>query len=249
MTAEITPIRTLQPEEGEYTERPFGNQARLLAVKDRLGFYPQTHTELSTTINLMGREGHPNPVLAHLNEIAIHQHKIHRKKQTDAAGSAETLRRIVHNFEDYAANAVNESHSVELFVDAVGSMQINPRRGFVSAFPTSDWRYDGNLRAAFTALTRQVETAEYAHSHPDAPSPLGDKKLIDMTTNEDRVVRIEDALKSYRVNDLLKLSEAVQESQENRLSFWIAQLEGAKSHIFARNVAVDALAHLREVRE
>ncbi len=85
-------------ERGElFLEQP----ERLKVIKEQLAFYPQSNDEATRIVTLIGRGGQEYPTLRHLDEEYAHQRKAH-------ADAPAAVRSIVHQFEDYAGNAVNE---------------------------------------------------------------------------------------------------------------------------------------------
>jgi len=212
---------------------------RVKAIKEHLGFYPQSNDEASRVTGLIGREDQSYPVLRHLDEVYKHQ----RTAGADAPGA---IRSLVRGFETYAGNAVNELHYMDTFLGELSQINPNNRAGFTSIFPVDDWRYDNTQIAAFTSMSRYLETDHFAETETD--DRLGKRQLIDLTSGEARVERIVENLQVLRASNLKKVATAVEHNQQNRLAFWTEQLEASKKHLFARNVASAALSEINRIQ-
>lgn len=209
--------------------------ARIKAVKEHLGFYPQNNKELSRIVTLLGRASHTNSVLAHLDEVYKHQ----RDAQADAPAA---LRSIIRSFEEYAGNALNERSYMETFLGFISSANPSRLSGFTTVFPTENWESDGTMRATFTALTRHIETEHFAET--EEKDSLAKDNLIDNLAEADRVQRIIETLGPLRISSLERTAQAVDICQEKRFTFWVDKLKASRSHFFSRQAASIALREL-----
>ena len=213
----------------------FSRPARIKAVKEHLGFYPQNNDELSSIIAIVGRSPRERPVLSYLDEVYKHQ--------LDAGADAPaTLRLVVHSFEDYAGNAIDERSYAEGLLATIRASDPNLLTGFTRLFPTENWENDHTLRATFTALARYIQTGQFAEA--GEIDSLVKENLIDETTGYDRVGRIIGTLGLLRVSSLKRTAAAMRDSQEKRFAFWADKLEASKSHLFVRDIADAALRNL-----
>jgi hypothetical protein len=219
--------------EATYLHRP----ERLKTIKEQLGFYPQSNEEMARVISLMGREGQFNPVLVHLDEIYKHQRKV-------GADAPRALRSVVRSFGEYAGNALNERSYMETFSTYMDELRPNPLTRFDALFPAEAWKDNGTMRAVFTSLGRYVETTNFVEDAGD--DTLGKKELIDYTTGDERVQHITDTLGALRISSVQRTARAVSTHQENRFTFWMDQLELSKRHLFARELASEALKELTD---
>lgn len=235
MTAEIIPIRpSTKRAEDEKSETLLGRPERLFLIKDQLGFYPHSNDEASRITSLITKQGQFK-ALAHLNEVYIHQ----RRAGSDAPA---TLRLIVHKFDEYAGNALNEGEYMKAFTQQFDYADADSSAHFTEIFPVASWEHDGIMRAAFTAMGRHLETEAFAVR--GMHDKLGKRDLIDYTAGDERIERILEALGGCDGASLEALSAAVGQSEEKRLEFWMKQLETSKKHWFVREVATRALENL-----
>jgi hypothetical protein len=230
----IEPISRPEQKDDSFLSRA----ERVRTIKDTFGFYPQSSTEMSQATALIGREGQPYPVLSYLSEIYQHQRKA-------GADAPRAVRSLVRSFDEYAGNAVNEAQYMELLHDQLSVQDVNNRTGFRTLFPIEDWQYDATEIATFSVVSRHLETSHFAETGTD--DRLG-KHRIDLTAGNERIDRIRENLDVLRIADLKRLAVSIQANQENRLEFWIEQLEASKRHLFARDVAEVALAELQRIR-
>lgn len=240
MTAEIIPIRGAeQPTELIEKKTYVGRPERLRTLSHELGFYPHNNDEASRAMGLLGRSETEFPALTYLNEIAIRSRK-------ENANGPSALRAVVHKFDEYAGNALNELTYTENLIESLQEKTPSNFSSFATLFPLEDWKNDGTMKAAFTALTRHIETREFVENEGD--DSLGKRHLVDYTMGEERENRIISTLSKVRAGELNRTAEAVRASEENRFSFWVEQLEVSRRHLFARETATIALQSLIEAQ-
>ena len=240
MTAEIIPLfDTEQASEVLNKKEYIGKPDRIKTIKEELGFYPHSNDEASRVMGLLGRSEQAYPALSYLNEIAVHQ----RKFSTNIPGA---LRAVVHKFDEYAGNALNEVSYMDTFIHQFKERSPNNFASFSTILPLPEWQHDSGVKAALTAIARHIETREFAEN--EGNDSLGKRDLIDYTLGEDREARIISTLSKTRAGNLIRTAEAVRSSQENRFAFWMEQLDVSRRHLFARETATIALRSLTEAQ-
>ncbi len=239
MTAEIISIQdAIDQIEKDGRISVLSRPERVKAIKEQAGFYPQSNEEASRATTLIGREGQSNPTLRHLDEVYAHQ----RRYKADAP---EALRSVVRSFEEYAGNAVNELYYTESFLESMNALAPHNLASFATIFPTEDWEHDNTTIATFTAMTRYLETEQFAETEND--DRLGKRELIDYTSGEQRIERIIDTLGVLRATSLQRTARAVKTNQEHRFDFWVDKLEASRRHLFVRDIAGVALEELYRI--
>ena len=240
MSADIQPLKeriTRLETKGELSS--LSRSERLQMIHRELGFYPQSNDEASDAEALMGQADQAFPTLQYLNIISAHQHKYE-------ADASKSVRAIVHTFGDYAGNAMNEAFYMEQFIERLSDMKPNNFTSFANLYPTSEWRYDNNQIAAFTAMTRYLEIDHFVNDGVN--DTLGKQHLLDLTQGEERFERIIESLGVLRASSLENTAKAVQKNQNARFDYWYGHLEASTRHLFARDVAMTALNELNDVR-
>lgn len=237
MTGELIPFPSPEKQESESNEVKYiSRPERIAFIKAELSFYPHDNDEASRALSLAGHAHRPFPVLAHFNKVSQHQRRYNVSER-------DALRGIVHKFDSYAGNALNEIGYLEQLEGVVAAIEPHPFSTFHTTFPREDWQFDNDLKASFTALTRYRETDAFVTHGAD--DRLGKRALIDATSGEKRIERIVDALDDVRMGSFKEMTEVVKQDQIHRLEYWTARLEESSRHMHVRDIATVALEDLR----
>jgi hypothetical protein len=219
---------------------PSTRAERLYAVKEKLGFYPETFRELTEATTLISYPEDPNIVNRHLGEIFVHQDR--PTTQTDDPRAA--IRSVTQEFAEYAA----ASRSNVFFATDCRDMLVD-KKPLVSPL-TSLANVPGLVQPLVEAsargygqLVRHRDLSCYEDLLNEGVEPL---KLRYTSNNPDLATmdRIAAVLTQVRYIDGLKLVESVIKNQRHRQEFWTGQLLAARRHTVAKPVAEAALKKL-----
>lgn len=239
-------LHTDEPETGEEVDAledieslpPLDRATRLMEIMEQKGFFPQSNLELSRIMALTRTPRTKNVVIDHLDEVYAHQ----KRAKTDDPKRA--LRSIVREFENNALNAFAEASFVREFETRVSAKELNPRSGFNTAVPISEWRSEESTRRALTSLARYREAAAFAQE--DAPDRMNKDESIDQAKGDERNQRIKDALGTLRVDEIKHLTDKYVDMQALRFEFWKEKLEEATEYVYVTAQAKEALADLQK---